>query len=71
VRIGDVAQTVLDTVGKQLEIRALPPTSGSPERRCPDMSKTSELTGHVARVGLEDGIRRTYAWYADRLFATA
>jgi hypothetical protein len=35
------------------------------------MSKTSELTGHVARVGLEDGIRRTYAWYADRLFATA
>jgi len=71
VRIGDVAQTVRDTVGKPLEIRALPPTPGSPERRCPDMSKTSELTGHAAGVGLEDGIRLTYAWYADRLFATA
>jgi len=71
VRIGDLARTVVDTVGRELEIRALPTTAGSPERRCPDMSKTSELTGHVARVGVEEGIGRTYAWYADRLFSTA
>lgn len=71
VRIGDLARIVLATVGKEAEIEPLPPTPGSPERRCPDMGKTAELTGHVAEVSLPDGIRSTYEWYLDRIFAPA
>jgi UDP-glucose 4-epimerase len=51
-------------VGKTLEIVPLPPTPGSPPRRCPDMTKTSSLTMYTAGVGLVDGIQKTYDWYA-------
>jgi nucleoside-diphosphate-sugar epimerase len=61
--IGEVAEVVCRTVGKRLEIVPLPATPGSPLRRAPDLSEIRALTGYVPRVGLEEGIRRTYDWY--------
>ena len=63
VSIGDLAALIVNVVGKKLEIVPRPATHGSPERRCPDMSKTSELTGYVSRVELEEGVRRTWEAY--------
>jgi UDP-glucuronate decarboxylase len=69
VTIGEVADLVIETVGKKLSVRATAPTPGSPTRRCPDMSRLRSLVGYEAQVGLRDGIQQTYAWYRDRLFA--
>jgi UDP-glucose 4-epimerase len=71
IRIGELADLVVRVVGKELVVEPLPPTAGSPLRRCPDMSKTAELTGYTSRVGLEEGVRQTYDWYRENLFAAA
>lgn len=64
-----VAQIVIDTVGKRLVINEKHPTAGSPVRRVPDMSKMTELTGYIARTSLVEGVRRTYDWYRRNVFA--
>ena len=71
VRIGHLAELIVRVVGRELEIEPLPATPGSPVRRCPDMSKTTELTGYSAGVGLEEGVRDTYDWYRENAFAAA
>ena len=68
VTIGELAEVILRTVGKRLTIHAEPATPGSPTRRCPDMSRMTELTGYRARVSLEEGVGRTYAWYRPMVF---
>jgi nucleoside-diphosphate-sugar epimerase len=69
ISMGDLGRVVLETVGRKAEILALPDTPGSPERRVPAMEKTASLTGYRACVGLAEGVRRTYEWYRDRVFA--
>jgi nucleoside-diphosphate-sugar epimerase len=71
VTIAEVARLVIDVVGKPLTIEARPAPAGSPTRRCPDMAKTTSLTGWEARVSLADGIQRTFAWYNDHGFLVA
>jgi nucleoside-diphosphate-sugar epimerase len=68
VTIGELAQKVIDTVGRKLTIVPKPATPGSPARRCPDLKKTTELTGYRARVALEEGIARTFDWYRSNVF---
>lgn len=68
IAIGSLAEIIIRTVGKPLTTTPLPPTPGSPERRCPDMTKTTRLTGLSAQVGLEDGIARTFDWYRENMF---
>ena len=63
VRIGELAAKVAGTVGKHLQVTPLPATPGSPERRCPDTAKVRRLTGVSPEVSLDEGLRRTYAWY--------
>lgn len=71
VTIGDVARQIIATVGRKLTIDPRPAPPGSPARRCPDMSKTTRLTGFEAQVALADGIARTHVWYRDRGFLEA
>ena len=71
VEIGTLARLIGKVVGKDLEIVPMPVTAGSPTRRSPDMRKTSELTGYAPRVGLEEGIGRTYDAYRDHVFYAA
>ena len=68
VTVRHVAEIVIATVGKPLRIEAKPPTPGSPTRRAPKMKRMTELTGYVAEIGLEEGIRRTYDWYRANVF---
>ena len=48
--IGKLAEMIIAVVGKELTIDPKPATPGSPKRRCPEMSRTVELTGYRARV---------------------
>ncbi|MBN2070245.1 MAG: NAD-dependent epimerase/dehydratase family protein [Candidatus Krumholzibacteriota bacterium] len=67
IRIDDLVRTVGEVMERKIEIRPLPATTGSPARRCPDISKVSRLTGYTPLVPLREGIARTYEWYRDRL----
>ncbi len=64
----EVGEHVLHVVGKNYPIKELPPSPGSPERRCPSMKKTREATGCSASIDLEEGIRRTFEWYREYVF---
>jgi UDP-glucose 4-epimerase len=68
VTIGELAQKIVDIVGRKLTLVPKPATPGSPARRCPDMKKTAALTGYRSQVSLEDGIRRTFDWYRTNVF---
>jgi nucleoside-diphosphate-sugar epimerase len=68
IAVGELARLIAATVGKEIEIVSLPPTPGSPQRRCPDMTRTRELTGYEPQVELSSGLERTYAWYRAHVF---
>jgi len=68
ILVGELARLIAATVGKDLEIVPLPPTPGSPPRRCPDMTRTRAVTGYEPQVELRSGLERTYAWYRAHVF---
>jgi UDP-glucose 4-epimerase len=68
VTIGELAQLLVDLVGRELTIVAGETTPGSPPRRCPDMTRTIGATGHQPAVSLSEGVARTYDWYRDQVF---
>ncbi len=68
VSMGDVANVVVDVVGKKLTLDEQPAQAGSPARRCPDMSLMSELTGITASIDLHNGISKTFDWYKKNVF---
>jgi UDP-glucose 4-epimerase len=45
--------------------------AGSPSRRCPDTHDTVADSGYTAQTSLEQGISRTYEWYAPVLQAAS
>lgn len=61
--IADLLALVLRTAQFAPRIQALPAPPGSVARRCPDLGKLRALTGYVPKVGLEAGVRETFAWY--------
>lgn len=70
VTVRRVAEVVITAVGKPLAIRPMPSTPGSPVRRAPQMTRMTEATGYVPRIGLEEGVGRTYDWYRRHIFAS-
>lgn len=68
VTIREVAATCHQAVGRKVIIKPEPAPPGSPERRGPDMSKATRLTGFSSGVSLKEGVERTYAWYYKYVF---
>ncbi len=67
VSIKDLVLKIAEVLNKAITINELPDTPGSPQRRCPDTTKIEKLTGYTPVFSLEEGIRRTYDWYKDKL----
>ncbi|MEV4703234.1 NAD-dependent epimerase/dehydratase family protein [Actinoplanes sp. NPDC049316] len=63
--IGDLAKLVLRVAGVSPALAGAAAPPGSVRRRCPDLSKLRELTGYEPAVPLEEGVRTTFAWYAE------
>ncbi|GAA2523469.1 NAD-dependent epimerase/dehydratase family protein [Winogradskya humida] len=63
--IGDLAKLVLRVAGANPVVAATPAPPGSVRRRCPDLTRLRSLTGYEPKVSLEEGVRSTYAWYAE------
>jgi len=68
VSIKEVADACFKAVNKDLVIVPLAPSPGSPARRGPDMTKTTELINFESKVELDEGIRRTFVWYKRNIF---
>jgi UDP-glucose 4-epimerase/UDP-glucuronate decarboxylase len=66
IRIDRVAERVLRLAGYQPEVSLFDPPPGSPDRRLPDLRTLRRLTGYEPEVGLDEGLRRTFDWYAAR-----
>ena len=63
----ELAELVLGIVGgrSRLEFRPLP--QDDPRQRCPDISLARESLGWQPKVGLEDGLKETVAYFRHRL----
>lgn len=68
VSIGQLAEVVVNTVGRTLTVLPTDVTQGSPSRRCPDMSLMTALTGVTANISLEEGVAQTFDWYRANVF---
>jgi UDP-glucose 4-epimerase len=67
ISIRRLVEKIASTMGREIIIREMPETAGSPSRRCPDTSNLKRLTGFSAGVSLDEGLQGTYAWYRERL----
>ncbi len=63
IRIEDLVRKIAKALKHEISIIAEPATEGSPDRRCPDTSRMTELTGVSAQISLDEGLERTCAWY--------
>ena len=63
----ELAELVLGIVGgrSRLEFRPLP--QDDPRQRCPDISLARKSLGWEPKVGLEDGLKETVAYFRHRL----
>lgn len=64
IKINDLARKMFDLFGFHPEIQYLDPPEGSVARRCPDITKARISIKYEPHISLEDGLVRTYNWYA-------
>ena len=68
ISVKELAKEIINISGKNLEIVPGPTTAGSPSRRCPDMSKTFEISKYKPQINLKEGLKRTFDWYKENVF---
>ena len=49
-------------------INPLPSTPGSPERRCPSISKLKRDISYNKKFSLDEGLGKTFQWYNEFVF---
>jgi UDP-glucose 4-epimerase len=64
VSIRDLAVRVAKAIGVEVEICPTEAPVGATERRCPDIGKMHRL-GYCPAVNLDEGLKRTAAWYLE------
>jgi len=62
IKIKDLVEKIGNILDRKIKIVPGPPAAGSPQRRCPDISKISRL-GYRPRVSLDKGLVPTVDWY--------
>ncbi|MCR5272850.1 MAG: NAD-dependent epimerase/dehydratase family protein [Lachnospiraceae bacterium] len=68
VTMREVGEIVIEVTGAKIDIEALPPSPGSPERRCPSMKKTVSYVKYEPQISLKEGIEKTFDWYKKNIF---
>ncbi|MCM8764685.1 MAG: SDR family oxidoreductase [Candidatus Omnitrophica bacterium] len=59
----DLANKINDITGLNLPFEFLPPVVDDPRKRKPDISLARKLLGWTPAINLEDGLRKTFAYY--------
>jgi len=70
ISIQELAHYVQKAMPYPVEIVNIDPphavyAKSDPKRRCPDITKLSTVTGYKPRYGLEEGLKRTIAWFQE------
>jgi dTDP-glucose 4,6-dehydratase len=60
----EVAELVLKISGSEGGIVRRPLPEDDPKQRCPDITRAGEVLGWEPRVPAQDGLRRTFEWFA-------
>lgn len=64
ISIRELVSRISRALGIVLDVQPGPSPEGQTPRRCPDISKMRAL-GYEPRIGLDEGLERTVAWYLD------
>ena len=67
--MGELAQKIINLIGKKVVINPMPPTPGSPERRCPSITKLKAAVCYSKQFTLEKGLQKTFDWYKLNVFS--
>lgn len=67
LKVGELAETILDLTGSSSKIVRLPLPIDDPRRRRPDISKAQDLLGWAPKVPLKDGLLATIAYFEGEL----
>jgi UDP-glucuronate decarboxylase len=67
--VTELAERVLRLVGSRSAITYRPLPADDPKRRCPDIGRARRTLGWSPRVGLDDGLRETIAYFRRELQA--
>lgn len=63
----EFAERVRALVGANVPIIFQPLPQDDPKRRCPDISKAKRVLGWEPKVGLEEGLRKTYEYFKSKV----
>ena len=67
VRIAELFDRLQAVAGiRARDVKLLDAPRGSPQRRCPDTTRMRKELHIEPKIGLDDGMRATFAWYRDR-----
>lgn len=64
--IGDLAATILRVTGSTGPVEHHPALVGEVRRNCARIDRARDVLGYAPAVALEDGLRRTWAWFQTR-----
>ena len=65
----ELAKTVLRLTASKSKVTFRPLPKDDPKQRCPDISKAKAALGWEPKVQLEDGLRLTIPWFAEKVLA--
>jgi UDP-glucuronate decarboxylase len=71
VTVLELAERIIDITGTRSRLVRKPMPVDDPTRRCPDITRAREQLAWAPRVGLDEGLRRTVAWFEDVLSTEA
>ncbi|HEY0179088.1 MAG TPA: GDP-mannose 4,6-dehydratase, partial [Dokdonella sp.] len=71
VTVAELARRIIELTGSRSRVVHRPMPIDDPTRRCPDISLARSALGWAPSTPLEEGLRRTAAWFEQTLGATA
>jgi UDP-glucuronate decarboxylase len=63
ISIAELAKTIIDLAGSSSKLERKPLPSDDPKQRCPDIRLAKKKLGWQPKVPLEDGLKRTIAYF--------
>jgi len=64
--VADFARLILRVTGSDSPVEHLPLPVDDPTRRCPVITRASQVLGWQPQIRVEDGVRRTVEWFRSR-----
>ncbi|MCS7004026.1 MAG: SDR family oxidoreductase [Cytophagales bacterium] len=67
ISIKDFAEEIIKLTGTKNKIVYKPLPQDDPKQRCPDITKAKQILGWEPKIGREEGLKRTYEYFAKKI----